>query len=145
MNRMFQTWYDVARFLEHQPRGSVLRLEKYQVQHPADAGMAASIGLPLGQSADWRSSAPECAGLHVRDFETYYSAHLDVVNPRCDLPGHITADTPQVAGGLAFGALLGAAFGKSKEATLVGAMLGGLLGLAAAVSAADTSEKKARS
>jgi hypothetical protein len=95
------------------------------------------MGLPTGQLADWRFVSPGCDGLHVREFGDFYSAHVDRVNPTCDPIGHIVSDTPQIAGGLALGALAGFAFGKSKEAALVGAMFGGLIGLAAAASQAE--------
>lgn len=144
MNRLFPSWHAVAQFLAQQPPRSVLRLEKYQIGHPSDAGMTLSLGLPLGQASDWRFCSPQCGGLHVRDFGAYYAAHLDQINPRCDTVAHVATDTPQLAGGLALGALVGAAFGKSKEATLVGAMVGGLLGLAATVSAADKAEKRGK-
>src|SRR5258706_7508223 len=101
------TWSGIASYLSTQPHGAVARIEKHQVQHPRDAGMKPSLGLPVGQSTDWRYKYPTCAGLHVRDFGSFYSAHLDRVNPTCDPVGHLVSDTPQIAGGLAFGALLG--------------------------------------
>jgi hypothetical protein len=136
------TWSDIARHLGAQPYGAVLRVEKYQVQHPRDAGMKPSMGLPLGQRGDWRFPAPGCGGLHVRDFLDCYTAHLDRVNPVCDPVGHVVSDTPQIAGGLALGALLGLALGKSKEAALVGALFGGILGLATASSQAEPGLKR---
>ena len=136
------TWSGIASYLAGQPQSAILRVEKHQVQHPRDAGMRPSVGLTVGQSTDWRYKYPSCSGLHVRDFGTFYSAHLDRANPECDLLGHIVSDTPQIAGGLALGALLGLALGKSKEAALVGAMFGGLIGLATTSSAAEAGMKK---
>lgn len=136
------TWSAIANHLATQPHGSVVRVEKYQVEHPRDAGMRPSLGLPVGQCTDWRYKFPSCGGLHVRDFGTFYSAHLDRVNPECDPVGHVMSDTPQIAGGLALGALIGLALGNSKEAALVGAMFGGLLGLASTASAAEPRTKR---
>lgn len=136
------TWQAIATQLAAHPWGTTLRIEKHRVQHPRDAGMKPSTGLPVGQRQDWRVSYPVCGGLHVRDFGDHYSAHLDRVNPNCDPIGHVVSDTPQIAGGLALGALLGLALGKSKEAALVGAMFGGLIGLASASSVAEPGIKK---
>jgi hypothetical protein len=135
----FYTWQAIAMQLATHPWGTTLRIEKYRVQHPRDAGMKPSTGLPVGQRQDWRVSYPTCGGLHVRDFGDYYSAHLDRVNPNCDPIGHVVSDTPQIAGGVALGALLGLALGKSKEAALVGALFGGLLGVASATSQVESS------
>jgi hypothetical protein len=131
------TWASIARQLANQPFGTVIRVERHRVQHTRDAGLQPSMGLPVGQSSDWRFAYPHCGALHVRDFGCHYSAHLDRVNPECDPIGHVVSDTPQIAGGVALGALLGLAFGRSKEAALVGAMFGGLLGVASATSQAE--------
>ena len=131
------TWQAIAMQLIRHPWGTTLRIEKHHVEHPRDAGMKPSTGLPVGQRQDWRVTYPTCGGLHVRDFGDYYSAHLDRVNPNCDPIGHVVSDTPQIAGGVALGALVGLAFGKSKEAALVGALFGGLIGIASAASQAE--------
>src|SRR4051812_36024576 len=97
------TWAQVALHLKSQPPRSLLRLEKYAVQHPRDGGLHPSIGLPVGQQADYRLGYPNCGGLHVRDYGTHYVAHLDRVNPACDPVGHVFQDTPQLAGTAALG------------------------------------------
>lgn len=94
--------------------------------------MTRSVGLPVGQIADWRMPHPNCHGLHVREYVGYYTAHLDRVNPRCDLVGHLAGDAPLVGGGAALGALVGLAVGESAGAMLIGAIIGGALGGAAA-------------
>lgn len=127
------TWSEIAQQLGAAEPNTLLRLEKREVQHPRDAGMRLSMGLPIGQNADYRMSYPHCGGLHVRDYGTYYTAHLDRANPHCDPIAHAVQDTPQIAGGVALGALLGLLLGNSREATLAGAALGGLLGLSATI------------
>jgi hypothetical protein len=94
--------------------------------------MTRSLGLPVGQLADWRMPHPNCHGLHVREYAGYYTAHVDQVNPRCDLPGHLAADAPLVGGAAALGALVGLALGESTQAMLVGAVIGGAVGVLAA-------------
>jgi hypothetical protein len=87
---------------------------------------------------------PGCGnGLHVREYGDRYTAHLDLVNPNCDLASHIAADAPIVAGGVALGALIGVALGESPGAMLVGALLGGALG-AAVTSASETAKSSSR-
>lgn len=129
------TWADVGRYLRQPASPSVASVAKHAVEHPCDAGMVRSLGVPLGQVADWRMPSPHCGGLHVREFVDRYTAHLDQVNPNCDLPGHVAADAPAIGGGVAVGALLGLALGESAGAMLVGALLGGLLGTAVAAGA----------
>ncbi len=135
--RSVLTWAQVAADLRRRPLPACLRLAAWQVEHPQAAGMTPSLGLPVGQLADWRMPHPNCHGLHVREYPGYYTAHVDKINPRCDLPGHLTADVPLVGGGAALGALMGLIVGESASSMLIGAIIGGALG-AAAASAAET-------
>jgi hypothetical protein len=129
------SWTDVTRYLQQPGAPEVAAIAKHEIEHPLDAGMLRSLGLPLGQLADWRMPAPHCGGLHVREFVDRYTAHVDQVNPVCDLPGHMAADAPAIGGGAALGALVGLALGESAGAMLLGAVVGGLLGSAVAASA----------
>lgn len=126
------TWKSVAVALRSGPPPACVRVPAWQVEHPTAAGMTRSVGLPLGQVADWRWPHPNCHGLHVREYVGYYTVHVDQVNPRCDLPGHITVDAPLVGGGAALGALVGLVIGESAGAMMIGALIGGAMGAAAA-------------
>jgi len=126
------TWTQIAAGLRRRPLPACVRIATWQVEHPQAAGMTRSLGLPVGQIADWRLPHPNCHGLHVREYPGYYTAHVDQVNPRCDLPGHLTADVPLVGGGAALGALIGLLVGESAGAMLVGAVLGGAVAAAVA-------------
>jgi len=97
--------------------------------------MKSSMGLPVGQIADWRFPHPICHGLHVREYESYYTAHIDRANPNCDPVGHMNLDAPAVGGGAALGALVGLALGESAGAMFVGALIGGALGAAVSATA----------
>lgn len=123
-------WSQVLSALRPHPTGTVVRLPKHWLPHPADAGARRSVGLPLGQTADFRWKLGDCAGLHVRDFGGHYEAHIDSVDPACGLVEHLRRDAPQiyVGGAVAVGALAGVLLGKSKEAAIVGAGLGALVG-----------------
>ena len=132
------TWTDVTRYLQQPGAPKVAAIAKHQVEHPLDAGMLRSLGVPMGQFADWRMPSPHCGGLHVREFVDRYTAHVDQVNPVCDLPGHIAVDAPAIGGGVAIGALVGLALGESAGAVLLGALVGGLLGCAVAAGAEDS-------
>lgn len=141
------SWTNVTRYLQQTDAPKVVTMAKHDVEHPCDAGMVRSLGVPLGQLADWRMPAPHCGGLHVREFVDRYTAHVDQVNPVCDLPGHMASDAPTIGGGVAIGALVGLALGESAGAMLVGALIGGLVGTAVAASAesaAQTSGVKRR-
>ena len=133
MRNVISTWAQIAVHLSNQPAHSCMKIEKRRVEHPQAAGMGRSIGLPIGQFADWRMRFPNCHGLHVREFTDHYTAHIDQVNPGCDLPGHVVTDVPVVGGGAAVGALVGLILGESAGAMLVGAVIGGLVGASVAV------------
>jgi hypothetical protein len=123
------TWEEVARSLGDEQPGTVLRVPKHLVEHPRAGGLMPSTGLPLGQSADFRLRYQDCRGLHIRDFGTYYEAHLDQVHPDCGLVDHLRQDAPgtYVAVGTALGALAGLLLGKKPAAIFAGAAVGGLL------------------
>ena len=131
------TWTDVTRYLQQPGAPKVAAIAKHEIAHPLDVGMLRSLGVPMGQFADWRMPAPHCGGLHVREFVDRYTAHVDQVNPVCDLPGHMATDAPAIGGGVALGALVGLALGESAGAMLLGALVGGLVGSAVAASAED--------
>jgi hypothetical protein len=124
------SWLEVARYLSAQPNHTCINVRKMQVEHPQGAGMRRSLGLPVGQYADWRLPYPNCHGLHVREYADRYTAHIDRVNPNCDLGQHVVSDTPALAGGAALGAIVGLALGESPAAMLVGALFGGAVGAA---------------
>lgn len=126
------TWSDVSKILRCEPSGSILRLPKHCLPHPVDDGAIRSVGLPMGQSADFRFRLEDCTGLHVRDFQTHYEAHIDAVDPSCNLIEHLRQDAPKTYTGAAagIGALLGLMIGESKEAALLGAGIGALIGAA---------------
>ncbi len=128
---MNAAWRRVLQQLETCPRGTFLRVPRSSVLHPLDAGFQYSIGLPRGQSADFRLTLPDCRGLHVQDFGTHYEAHVDVVDPACDLGEHLFEDAPGalVASAAGLGGLAGLAVGRDGSAALVGVLVGGALGL----------------
>jgi hypothetical protein len=140
----FLTWPDVLANLRPHALGTVLRFPKGRLPHPRTFGMTESVGLPEGQAADFRKVLSGGQGLHVKDFETHYEAHLDAVHPSINLHEHLRIDAPgtYVAGGVALGALIGSAMGKSKESALVGAAVGGVV--AALLADAKLSESKGR-
>ncbi len=124
-----RTWQDVVLALSHRPAGTILRLRKGLLVHPRRAGMKPSVGLPEGQSADWRRRLAGGRGLHVKVFRDHYEAHIDRVHPDVNPVEHLRQDAPGVfvGGGVALGAALGAAVGRWGSSTAVGAALGGVL------------------
>jgi hypothetical protein len=89
------TWDDVRAALLDQPCGTVIAYAKTSLPAPSSAGAIASVGLPVGQTADWRFPPDaDCRGLHVQDFGDTWHAHIDRVHPTCDLLEHIRQDAP---------------------------------------------------
>lgn len=126
---VLRSWQDVASILLREPVGTTLRFRKGLLVHPTRAGMTASIGLPQGQIADFRGRLLEGRGLHVKDFDSHYEAHIDAVHPAVNPIEHLRQDAPAVfvGGGAALGAAIGAAVGKSGSSAAAGAAIGGIL------------------
>jgi hypothetical protein len=108
-----------------------LQVAKFAVPHPRDAGAYLSIGLPVGQDADYRF-VPEhdCRGIHVQSFGETWHIHVDVVHPECSMAEHLRRDAPGtwIAAATAAGGLLGLLLGRRKEAALAGAAVGAMVG-----------------
>jgi hypothetical protein len=133
------TWEMVANRLSTEPAGTRLRVEKHLAEHPKDGGLRPSIGLPVGQTADFRLRLPDCRGLHVQDFGTHYEAHIDQTDPACDLVAHLRNDAPAtfMLTSALVGGLVGLLLGRSGQAFAAGLVLGaGVGGVAAAEQAA---------
>jgi hypothetical protein len=124
-------WHEVAHVLAAQPPGSVLRVPKHQVEHPSAAGLSTSIGLPLGQRADFRFQYSDSTGLHVRDFGPHYEGRLDRIHPNWEFLAQCRGEArgSHVAALAALGALAGTLLGRKPEAVLAGAAIGGLLAM----------------
>lgn len=133
------SWTDVATILADYPWRTRLRLEKGFLPHPLSSGMSTSSGMPEGQVADYRYAFEDGSGLHVKDFEDHYEAHLDEVHPDVNLIEHLRQDAPSVfiGGSAALGAAVGGLIGKSWKSALAGAAIAGLLGTALAVAAQE--------
>lgn len=86
-------WRWIAHELARLPRGHVLCVRRELVEHPALLGAQKSVGLPLGQVADWRFP-PDArgGGVHVREYAREWRAHMDRVHPDRSLIGHFFAD-----------------------------------------------------
>lgn len=126
-------WSSILERVRTLREGTRMSIDKWTVPHPIDAGAQVSVGLPVGQLADYRfAPGHDCSGLHVQEFETYWSIHVDIVHPACDLFSHLREEAPGgwVAGGAAVGALVGLALGRSSSGILVGAALGALIAVA---------------
>lgn len=104
------------------------------VPHPLLAGAEPSLGLPAGQTEDWRfGPSLDGRGVHVQLVGGLWRVHVDRVHPDRSLLEHTRQDAPPmwVASTTAAGAALGAALGGKS-----GAMVGGLLGLVAGIASA---------
>lgn len=125
------SWANVVEALWPPDATRRLRLPKSMIPHPLTIdGMRESIGLPEGQSRDYRLRLGEThAGLHVREFSTWYEAHVDEVDPSVDVIGHARRDAPGVfiGGAATLGAIVGASIGKSGRAAVAGAAVVGIL------------------
>jgi hypothetical protein len=135
------TWAMVAQRLGVEPSGTRLRLEKHLAQHPTDGGLRPFLGLPVGQTADFRLLLLDCRGLHVQDFGTHYEAHIDQSDAQCDLVAHLRDDAPAplVVSSALIGGLVGLLLGRSKAAFAAGLVLGAGVG---GIAAAEKSKRK---
>lgn len=137
------TWDQVTLHLQRQPMSTITKLAPPQVQHPRDAGLHPSIGVPVGQRTDYRKNLPNGTQLCILDFGTHYEAKLEPVLRLIDIESILRqAPGTSAAGSIATGALLGLAIGRSKEAALIGAVIGGLVGVVGvALANAETSPR----
>lgn len=71
-----------------------MTMPKARIASPGTQGATRSLGLPVGQHADWRWPRKDGGCLHVRDMGDHYEAHLDRVDPGRDMLGHLRADEP---------------------------------------------------
>jgi hypothetical protein len=140
----FATWEDVHAFLAGADYHRIAVVPKGALPDPATAGANRSLGLPVGQTSDWRFPPDAaCQGLHVQDFGDCWHVHLDIVHPTCDLLGHLRADAPRFgayATLTGLGALAGGVY-KGGKGAILGATAGILTALLVDFAAACLSTK----
>jgi hypothetical protein len=73
-----------------------------------------NLGSKKGAKKQYR-----CGTLHIREYENYYSIHMDRIDPRIDPIGHLVKDAPEyiICGIIAstIGIKVGTAFYKNKK------------------------------
>lgn len=119
------SWADARALLL--ANGGTIDVLVADIEHPRKAGATSAIGLPVGQSEDWRFPPDAaCTGLHVQRFGDKWRAHVDDVHPDCSVVDHARTDAPVawVGGTTIVGALLGHVLGSSITGALVGATFG---------------------
>lgn len=130
-------WNDLATSLASSP-GSRAVFARTALPDPAAAGFRRSLGLPVGQRADWRMRLDDCRGLHLWDCGEVWVAHVDQVDPSCDLEAHLRIDASAVYVG--YMALIGGFVGAylayvagihPMAGVLAGALAAGIIALAA--------------
>lgn len=124
-------WSQIISNLVQAGPSSVARVPAHQMQHPRDAGITQTFGVPYGQRASYRAMLTDGSTLCIEEFGEVYEARLESP-PMVPHPAAARRSAPAetVAGLAALGALLGLAFGGRKESVLTGALLGGVSGLA---------------
>lgn len=135
------TWEQMVEKLRERPSRGGYAIARHHIEHPRDAGLRFSAGLPIGQRATYlgRTGGGDGAVLMVREFGDRYHAHLRV--PVARAIEHQLQDTPgaSLLALAALGGVIGLAVGRSGEAALAGALVGGVVGMGAvAVSTAET-------
>lgn len=116
-----------------------------------DTGMT-TLGSKKGAKRQYRYG-----NLHIRDYDTHYTVHMDKIDPRTNPLGHLVMDAPEYIIGAVAAALVGKHIGrtvykkqkekgkKSKEAAIDAIIAGGLAASAAGeffVAAAGAAKKK---
>jgi hypothetical protein len=114
-------WRRVVHLLRAEPPGVILRLPKGRLPHPRTFRMTRTVALPEGQTASYRKVLRDGAGLMVADFDHHYEIRIEMDGAPADEPASL------VAGGTALGALVGSAFGRTRDGVLAAAAVGGLL------------------
>ncbi len=66
--------------------------------HPLSAGFVRSVGETAGQLADYRLPLDDGREVHVREFDSIYTAHLDQVSALRNPIGHLMSDAPHWIG-----------------------------------------------
>lgn len=67
-----------------------------------------SLGSKKGAKRQYRYG-----NLHIRDYDSHYTVHMDKVDPRKDPLGHLLVDAPEYLVGVAAAAIVGRHVGKS--------------------------------
>lgn len=89
------TWEQVVKQLFETGWREDIKLCKACMPHPSSVPqMEKHYGSAVGQSADYRLLLSGGAGLHIREFDDHWTAHLDELDPRHDLFGHLLHDSP---------------------------------------------------
>ncbi|MBI2605784.1 MAG: hypothetical protein HYW49_06855 [Deltaproteobacteria bacterium] len=111
-------------------KGHWVRIKKGLLRVPTAGaeGFEISTGFPLGQINDYRRSNKDGTSMHIHEYENYYEAHIDAVDPKKDPIDHLRVDAPNVYA-------LGIPLGFAALAALVGAkrpdiIFAGAVGLA---------------
>jgi hypothetical protein len=122
-----------------------------EVRPIIDAGQT-MLGSKRGAKRQYRYG-----NLHIRDYDTHYTVHMDRVDPRMNPLGHLIADAPEYIVGAVAAALVGRHVGKTvykkrkengkeaKEAAIDAIIAGGLAASAAGeffTAAASAAKKK---
>ncbi len=126
-------WALAARHVRGFSPGTYVRFPKHALPNPREAGARVSVGLPVGQLADYRFPPDRgCTGIHVHEHHDHWAVHLDRVHPDCDVIEHVRRDAPDMwcLSGAVLGAMACASLSKHPSAALVGAGVGLLLALA---------------
>ncbi len=66
-------------------------ISKEDIEAPEHSGFRNSIGIPRGQKADFRKRHNRGC-LHVLEYDTYYLAHWDIVDPLVNPIEHFIVD-----------------------------------------------------
>lgn len=142
------SWQGILTMLMLQPEGTIARIPATEITHPSGAGLVATLGFPLGQSASFSAPLDDGRALWVNDFGSHYEAQL-LPHQSTFAPAHVPAsggaaieDFLRESPGTSFLAAtaLGALFGaltRTKEGTMAGALMGGVVGLSAVSVAAS--------
>ncbi len=71
-----------------------IKVQKFRLIHPKQAGFYESFGDPQGQRTDYRKPLKDNRCIHAREFEDYYCIHWDYFDPVQNLIGHMVFDAP---------------------------------------------------
>lgn len=95
-NKFMRTkWSNISNYLLAFPFGKKFWVRKSEAEHPSELNFfQKAMGVPQGEIAHWRAFLPHNMSLHVIEYLEGYLVHLDRIDPRKNLTGHLREDAP---------------------------------------------------
>lgn len=88
-----RSWNQMYQYLLKYPTGTEFEITKGEVGSIPQWVHVTILGEPQGELRQYRDSKKHNS-LHIREFKTHYTAHIDKYNPEKDGVSHLIYDAP---------------------------------------------------